>query len=353
FVLRGGSDAASVRLEPSDGLLDAPLRMDVDGADRDAPIHLTLSSRSTDGVLWSGSRIVRADDDGRISVDGGALLASLRPTGVADSPKLGLFPLDDAVTLRVEARVGARVLGEASAVRRMVAEGVSSIELTAAHDGLVAHYWTGPPGARRSTAVLALAYFGAPGVPNELRAIPLEYLARALRWLHARPGVEDVVVVGASRGGELALLVASAYPALVQGVAAYAPGYAVVPGSWTRGGEPVPSAADPDPRIPVERIRGPVLLVAGAADQVWNSAYAVSAVGERRDEHGGQTEGLTFPEAGHGLTVAVPNLPFPTEATLQGLTLVSGGMRSADALARSAAWVRLLALLDRVGRDSG
>ena len=379
FVSRGGSDAASVRLEPSDGLLDAPLRMEVDGADRDAPIHLTLSSRSTDGVLWSGSRTMRADDDGRISVDGGALLASLRPTGVADSPKLGLFPLADAVTLRVEARAGARVLGEASAVRRMVGAGVSSIELTAKHDGLVAHYWTGPPGARRSTAVLALggseggygnglqarllashgypvlelAYFGAPGVPNELRAIPLEYLARALRWLHARPGVEDVVVVGASRGGELALLVASTYPALVQGVAAYAPGYAVVPGSWTRGGEPMPSVADPDPRIPVERIRGPVLLVAGAADQVWNSAYAVSAVGERRDEHGGQTEGLTFPEAGHGLTVAVPNLPFPTEATLQGLTLVSGGTRQADALARNAAWARLLALLDRVGRDSG
>jgi len=380
FVSRGGSDAASVRLEPSDGLLDAPLRMEVDGADRDAPIHLTLSSRSTDGVLWSGSRTVRADDDGRISVDGGALLASLRPTGVGDSPKLGLFPRDDAVTLRVEARAGERVLGEASAVRRMVADGVSSIELTAERDGLVAHYWTGPPGARRTTAVLALggseggygnglqarllashgypvlqlAYFGAPGLPQELRRIPLEYLARALRWLHARPGVDDVIVVGASRGGELALLVGSTYPALVQAVAAYAPGYAVVPGSWTRGGEPVPSAADPDPRIPVERVGGPVLLVAGAADQVWNAAYAVSAVAERREEHGEQTDGLTFPDAGHGITIAVPYLPFPTEFTLNGFTLVSGGTRQADALARNAAWTRLLALLDRVGRrDSG
>ena len=379
FVSRGGSGTASVRLEPSDGLLDAPLRMEVDGADRDAPIHLTLSSRSADGVLWSGSRTVQADDDGRISVHGGALLASLRPTGVADSSKLGLFPLDDAVTLRLKARAGARVLGEASAVRRMVAKGVSSIELTATRDGLVAHYWTGPPGAHGSTAVLALggseggygnglqarllashgysvlelAYFGAPGVPDELRAIPLEYLARALRWLHARPGVEHVVVVGASRGGELALLVASTYPALVQAVAAYAPGYAVVPGSWTRLGEPVPSAADPDPRIPVERIRGPVLLVAGAADQVWNAAYAVSAVDDRRDAHGEQTEGLTFPEAGHGITLAVPYLPVATEFTLNGFTLVSGGTRQADALARNAAWPRLLTLLDRAGRDSG
>lgn len=379
FASRGGSNAASVRLQPSDALLDAPLRMEVDGAGGGDPVRLTLSATSADGVLWSGSRTVRADDDGEISVDGGALLASLRPTGVPDSPKLGLFPLDDAVTLRVEARDGERVLGEASAVRRMVGRGVSSVELIARRDGLVAHYWTGPPGARRPTAVLALggseggygnglqarllashgypvlelAYFGAPGVPQQLRSIPLEYLARALRWLHDRPGVEDVVVVGASRGGELALLVGSTYPALVQGVAAYAPGYAVVPGSWTRGGVPVPSPADPDPRIPVERLRGPVLLVAGAADQVWNAAYAVSAVRDRRDEHGGQTEGLTFPDAGHGLTIAVPYLPFPTEFSLNGFTLVSGGTRQADALARDAAWLRLLALLDRAGRDSG
>ena len=379
LALRGGSDAASVAIEPADALLDAPLRMEVDGVDEGAPIRLTLSATSADGVLWSGSRTVRADDERRISVDGGSLLASLRPTGVPESPKLGLFPLDDAVTVRVEARAGNRTLGEATAVRRMFANGVSSAELIAVRDGLVAHYWTGPPGVRRPTAVLALggseggygnglqarllashgypvlelAYFGAPGRPKELRSIPLEYLASALRWLHARPGVENVVVVGASRGGELALLLGSTYPALVQGVAAYAPGYAVVPGSWTRGGKPVPSPADPDPRIPVERIRGPVLVVAGAADQVWNSAYAVSAVSDRRHEHGGQMEGLTFPDAGHGLTVAVPYLPFPTEATLEGLTLVSGGTRRADALARNAAWARLLALLDRVGRDTG
>jgi dienelactone hydrolase len=379
FAHQGGSDAASVRIEPGDALLDAPFRLEVDGADDDTPIRLTLSATSADGVPWSGSRTVRAGDEGRISVDGGTLLASLRPSGVPDSPKLGLFPRNDALTVRVEARAGDRLLGEATAVRRMFAEGVWSVELTAPRDGLVAHYWTGPPDGRRPTAVLALggseggygnglqarllashgypvlelAYFGAPGLPRELRSIPLEYLARALRWLHARPGVEQVVVVGASRGGELALLVGSTYPALVQGVGAYAPGYAVVPGSWTRSGNPVPSTADPDPRIPVERIRGPVLLVAGAADQVWNSAYAVSAVSERRDAHGGQTEGLTFPDAGHGLTVAVPYLPFPTEATLEGLTLVSGGTRRADALARNVGWARLLALLDRVGHDSG
>lgn len=37
--------------------------------------------------------------------------------------------------------------------------------------------------------VLQLAYFGAPGLPRELRSIRLEYVERALQWLHARPGV--------------------------------------------------------------------------------------------------------------------------------------------------------------------
>jgi dienelactone hydrolase len=381
LVLRSTGDPEETRvaIEPADALLDAPLRMEVDGAGGKAAVRLTLSATSADGVRWSGSRTLRADDEGRVSVDGGALLASLHPTGVPDSAKLGLFPSGDALTVQLEARTGDRLIGVASGVRHMVGEGVSSVELTRS-DGLVAHYWTGPPGARRPTAVLALggseggygnvlqarllashgypvlqlAYFAAPGLPRELQAIPLEYLARGLRWLHARPGVEDVVVVGASRGGELALLLGSTYPGLVQGVAAYAPGYAVVPDSWTRGGEPIPSPSDPDPRIAVDRIRGPVLLVAGGADQVWGSAYAASAVEQRRRGHGGlPTENVSAQNAGHGLTVAVPNLPFPTEFDLNGFTLVSGGTRQADALARNAAWPRLLALLQRVGRDSG
>jgi len=376
-VLRSGGDPARprVRIEPADALLDAPLRMEVDGAKRDAAVELTLSATSADGVLWSGSRTVRADDEGRISVDGGALLASLRPDGVPDSPTLGLFPRDGAVELRLKASQREEALGTALGTRRLAGPGVSARELTVARDGLAARYWTGPVRNRRATAVLAvggseggfanamqaallashgypvlqLAYFRAPGLPRKLRSIPLEYVQRALEWLHARPGVTDVVVVGASRGAELAVLVGSTYPALVQGVAAFAPGYEVVPDSWTRGGVPVPSAADPDPRIPVERIRGPVLLVAGAVDQVWDSAYSAAAIDESRRKRGAlPTEDLTFQDAGHGVTVAVPYLPFPTEFSLDGFTLVSGGTRQADALARNVAWPRLLALLRQV-----
>ena len=122
FVSRGGSDAASVRLEPSDGLLDAPLRMEVDGADRDAPIHLTLSSRSTDGVLWSGSRTVRADDDGRISVDGGGaprVAAADRRGGLAEARAVS------ARRRRHAARGGSRRSSRARRGERRQADGRS------------------------------------------------------------------------------------------------------------------------------------------------------------------------------------------------------------------------------------
>jgi dienelactone hydrolase len=377
FRSDGSSEDARVRIEPAEALIDAPLRLVVDGARAGEPVRLEVSATSTDGVRWTGSRIVDADDSGSVSVDGGRLLTSLHPAGVADSARLGLFPRDGALELRLEARQGDRALGTAEATRRMAGPGVSARDLTVARDGLAARYWTGPARDRRRVAVLTvggseggygnpwqaallashgypvlqLAYFRAPGLPRNLRSIPLEYVERGLEWLHARPGVTDVAMVGASRGAELALLVGSTYPALVQGVAAYVPYYAVGPDSWTRAGGPIPSPSNPDPRIPAERIRGPVLLIGGGRDQVWNSAYSTTAVRTRRLEHGEKdTEALVFDDAGHVLDIAIPYLPEPTEFPSNGFTLVSGGTRQADALARTASWPRLLALLERVGR---
>ena len=376
-----GTERSQVRIEPTDALLDAPLRLVVDGARAGAPVRLDLSAVSADGVRWTGSRVVRADRSGAVSVDGGGLLSSLHPTGVADTPEVGLLPPDDILELRVEARQDRRLLGTAIATRPIAAPGVSSAELTIADNGLAARYWSGPARARRPVAVLSLggsgggqtgdglaallashgytvlqlAYFGLKGLPDELRAIPLEYFQRALRWLGAQSGVDPgrVVVLGRSRGAELAVLLGATYPKLVAGVVAYAPSDAIVPGSWTVGGKPLPFSSNPDPRIPVERIRGPVLLVAGGADQVSGSAYAASAIVERRKQLGpSETEAVVRDDAGHAITAVVPYLPLATEWPVGSVTLVSGGTRQADALARTAAWPRVLALLERVSRGT-
>src|SRR5437763_1684078 len=70
------------------------------------------------------------------------------------------------------------------------------------------------PLAALGYASLALAYFAMDGLPRDLVEIPLEYFKRAIDWLRAHPAVdgERIAIVGSSRGGEAALLVAATYP---------------------------------------------------------------------------------------------------------------------------------------------
>ena len=108
--------------------------------------------------------------------------------------------------------------------------------------------------ASRGYAALALAYFNYEHLPLYLHAIPLEYFETALHWLQRRPEVraDRMAVLGYSRGGELALLLGSTFPALTA-VVGYVPS-GVVHGSigvvggpaWTYRGEPVPYLFPPD-----------------------------------------------------------------------------------------------------------
>jgi pimeloyl-ACP methyl ester carboxylesterase len=143
--------------------------------------------------------------------------------------------------------------------------------------------------ASHGQALLALAYFRAPGLPRQLTGIPLEYFARAIAWLRTQPEADSdrILVAGHSRGGELALLLGATYPATVNGVIALVPSSKVEAGltangretpesAWTQHGRPLPSMP-----IPVERIDGPVLLVSGTDDRLWPSSDATDAITTR------------------------------------------------------------------------
>jgi alpha-beta hydrolase superfamily lysophospholipase len=160
--------------------------------------------------------------------------------------------------------------------------------------------------------VLSLAYFKAPGLPGTLQEIPLEYFKRASDWLLAQPGVEPgaLAVIGASKGSEAALLIASRDPR-VRAVAAFSPSSVVWQGipaqrfalgrdvrsSWSEDGQGLPFLAYQGPfskldlltlrlaglhersladagaaaaaAIPVERIKGSVLLLSARNDRLW------------------------------------------------------------------------------------
>ncbi len=238
--------------------------------------------------------------------------------------------------------------------------------------------------AREGWAALALAYFGVEGLPDTLADIPLEYFDRAIAWMSAQPLMEDrrIALIGASRGAEIALLVA-AYNPLVNRVICYAPTHVVWGpvvlnaeasiSSWTRMERRVPfmpsekgaelpkspyrgtpnfllslkrNDAVKEAAIPVEKIQGAVLLLSGGDDQLWPSALMGDAIVSRLRAHNHpyRFEHVTFPKAGHvflpGIDPALTEIKHPL-----GVTLVLGGSREANLEAQQNGWTIVLAFL--------
>jgi dienelactone hydrolase len=91
--------------------------------------------------------------------------------------------------------------------------------------------------------------------------------------------------------------------------------------------------------IPVEKIRGPIFLDCGGFDAVWSSCAMAHAIADRLDQHGRPPPTLLeYPQAGHGIGDLVPNRAFAFTST-EGATLTANG------LARTSAWPRLLQFL--------
>ena len=203
---------------------------------------------------------------------------------------------------------------------------------------------------------LALAYFGATGLPPKLVGIPLEYFRSALEILRAQPGVDPghVLVSGTSYGGEAALLVGATYPDLVNGVIAEVPNSFVDPGphgetraAWSLHGRDLPRgtfgvpAAEVDPRalIPVGRIRGPILLSCGLLDTQWPSCRNVADVVARLGRRPGVTV-ARYADAGHYVSSVEPYLAVTDDVLTDAGGTVAGTLAANVDLHR-----RILALL--------
>jgi dienelactone hydrolase len=272
----------------------------------------------------------------------------------------------------ISAVAGGRTIASGELLRRAQTASVSRMDLTVAKQGLAGAYFaprSGSPGpavlqlggsggsygylpaallASRGYPTLSLAYFKEPGLPKTLKNIPLEYFAKALRWLAAQPGVDPnrVLVYGASRGGEAALLIGATYPDLVHGVIACTPSADVngaYPGpgyAWTFGGQPIPYAEP----IPVWRIAGPVLAFGGGKDLIWRSGFYVTEIAQRAREHGRpDIVGRIYPKAGHGVGFGIPNIPISGRVIRVGSIYVGiGGTPAANARAWAASWPLVL-----------
>lgn len=226
--------------------------------------------------------------------------------------------------------------------------------------------------ARAGAVAESLRWFGGPGQPPGICEVPLETFAPALGRLRAE--CDRVAVLGTSKGAEAALLLGALIGGIdvVVGLAPTAWVWANVgPGRdgadrpqrscWTLGGIPVPflrydddwgwtgpglpeyldhyrqcqsrhAATTPQARIPVERITGEVILVAGGDDRMWDSLGAARAITGAREGAGRATTVITHPQAGH--RCVLPG----EEALPPSRRHAHGGHPKADVALGAAAW---------------
>ena len=173
--------------------------------------------------------------------------------------------------------------------------------------------------ASHGYAALALAYFRFEDLPPQLESIPLEYFQHALQWMIQRPEIDGarLAVLGTSRGGELALQLGSMF-SVIHAVVAYVPSNVRVASCCRNNGGPAwtwqghaPAYVIPRQKqnfaarnfaaIEVENTKGPILMISGESDRVWNSWEMADDVVSRLKSHhfAYSFENLKYPHAGH------------------------------------------------------
>ncbi len=256
--------------------------------------------------------------------------------------------------------------------------------------------------ASHGFAVLALPYYSPiawpsqkaelPTLPAAFADISIDRLNEARAWLQAREhekadvDATRIAIHGTSKGAEFALLAGVHLP-WVTSIIAVVPsdvvwegwGPNIEPGkraSFALNGKPFPfvpyqdfanefmgfqtgddvrirrpqdkgRAANPAAaaaaRIPVERIKAPVMVIAGQEDQVWNSAMMAHNIAERRAEAKRDTVALIYTDAGHYLSGSGynPTTQYNAEPSK------SGGTPEGNARAQADAWPKTIAFLKR------
>ncbi len=397
--------------EPADALIDIPTTVEITGLDPGAVLEVRASMADHTGAEFSARAQFAADASGRIlpavqaplagsdyvGVQLMGLIWSMRSASPIGFQRTGVAPL----ALHVAAVRGDETLAHVEVVRRLVAPGVTRTVVEGGGlEGVLFEPRGDPEGvvivvggsgggldeavpallASHGFTSLALAYFAYKDLPAQLASIPLEYFETAFEWAsQLGNGSERLGLIGASRGGELALLLGATYPQHLGAIIAHVPSHvvwgAVPPAqgpSWTLAGSPVPwfqpdgepeakagplkepiattpmflaalrdEAAERRALIPVEQIDCDVLLISGTDDQMWPSTLMADRVEARLREQGFEhsCRHVRFEGAGHYIPTpfvptVTPLIPHPQT----GLVYALGGSAESTAQAAVDSW---------------
>lgn len=413
-------------VSPNPALMDDGVTIKVLGLQPNREVIIRARSKDQRDCWWNSSALFRAREDGSIDVSAQAP-ASGTYTGVdamgifwsmepdrSQRPLPAFFSVVDSfepIVTQVEPVSDRRVVAATRVVRHFAGTAVRTEPFRTngvvgilyrpgdqhKHRGIILlggseGGFPTPEGgmlASRGFVVLALAYFGATGLPGTMQRLPIEYFGRAIRGLQSLPDLEGsiVTIIGGSRGAEAALLVGSIYPE-INGVVGVSSSHILwegatarmLPGgpAWTHGDKPLPyvpfhigagfavryvwssvggsppslktmfldslsRVATDEVRIAVERIHGPVLLASGSDDRKWPSALMSGCVMDRlrQNHHPYSHEHLSYEGAGHW----IPSAYLPTGGLRGRMADEIGGTPEATARAQSRWWPRMMQFL--------
>ena len=412
---------------PTSALADQPVRIEVFDLAPDAMVRLRASMALpwAPTVPYESEAIFRADAEGRVDlaaqrpesgsydwVDPMGLITSLtRPHGGMGDIASGVSA-EHSLLIEIEARADAaservtlerRFANANVRTERISHPFVGQLFYTDGATNPTVIVPTGSGGdlgaclpiaallASHGLNALALNYFHEPGLPGSLARIPLEYFERVFAWLAGHPAVNgrEVQFLGISKGGELALLLASRYP-VVKRVVGMSPNAWCFQGlnfrdqsSWTFEGKDLPyvrllnrwvirdmldgfvhdhpfrfsttyvrgvhSARNlEEARIKLEDAQADLLLLVGDEDGMWNAPAGCAEIVDVLQRRGYPHAVLyqEYAEAGHSWYPPFV-LPCSETAVHMGprLTLDMGGSVQANAHAQADGWERALAFL--------
>jgi dienelactone hydrolase len=404
----------TITITPESALVDEELNLEIKQLHPLEEISLEATSKDQHGVKWSSKQYFIADSKGNLKIFNPlSLIYSMEP----HNDSVGLFtpPFSSLeIQLKVYNKKGSLICkntfqrklfnddieqqfidnGDIKAWLCMPKEIKSSIvvvSLSGSNGG-----YSGTRArllASKGIPSLALAYFGKKGLPKTLKEIPLEYFKKAFDFLKSNPSTSSlpIIVIGESRGGELALLLGSYFPKDVKGVVAYVPSNFVWGGipqhqssAWTYNNEPLPcilpsqkSAGKalskkqqfkaisplsiaiesinntPEEKqlaatIPIENFKGPLLLISGKDDQMWPSSSSCQLITEELSIKGFDVEHLDYEGTGHNITF--PGMPTTTKTFWHPFAkswFILGGNAKDSYEASKDSWEKILEFLNK------
>ncbi|HEV7627240.1 MAG TPA: acyl-CoA thioesterase/bile acid-CoA:amino acid N-acyltransferase family protein [Streptomyces sp.] len=394
------SNHVAIKVDRPVALADQDVRVRIGGLGAHDRVTVAAHSEDQRGQPWGAKGNFTTDADGNLDLERQAPQAR-RPYAKPDS--MGLFDAmlpqkgrsvkmigsGDAFSyhppspaekrsydLRLTVSKDGKQLAERTVERQWLTGKVRHRKLTVAKDKVDGEMYTPAAGSQRRPPVLVfggseggnsgeyaaalLAARGHPALslcyfrcgkgskrPNAINMIDLGYFTHAARTLAREPGADAkrLAVMGNSRGSEVAQLLGQRHPSVFRDVIAYAPSakvngpYLAGPSgraAWAEKGSGIPAA-----QIPLDRVRGKVLAIAGGNDKMWGSADAARSIAAQQNASGVRHQQVTYPKAGHHVNWFPYGQP-GQEGGANGSVVATS---AADMAARQDGWARVLKLL--------